>query len=116
MNDWQVVPKRNTVNGLKFRLKGKGHTLTVYIGSDIRRKLKKYKPNGWCNIYQKSNNLMVQMGCVSDNNSRRVGTHIFSLPYSLVEAYWKDGAREIEIPAAVEKGNLILLDLRDLGK
>jgi len=117
MNDWQVVPRRRTIDGVKFRLHGKkGNKLNVYIGSGLKKRLKGYRPDSYCNIYSKGDNLMVQVVCVSDSNSRKLRGSVFSLPYSLVEAYWKDGAREIEIPAVVEKGNLILLDLRDLSK
>ena len=116
MNDWQIVPRRAIVSGIKFRLHGNGHTLTVYIGSGIRKRVKGYKPKGWCNVYSKGDNLMVQLVCVSDKNSRRVANNVFSLPYSVVSKHWQDGAKEIEIPAKVEKGNLILLDLRDLGR
>jgi len=116
MNDWQVVPRRATVNGIKFRLHGNGHTLTVYIGSGVRKTIKKYKEKGWCNIFSKGNNLMIQLVCVCDNNSRKLSGNVFSLPYSVVREYWPDGAKEKEISATVEKGNLIMLDLRDFGE
>ena len=116
MNDWQIVPKKKTVSGVKFRLRGKGTKLQIYIGLELRKGINGYNPNGWCNIYKKGNDLMVQLVSEPSGDSRRMGASAFSLPYSLVEAYWKDGAREIEIPAVIEKGNLIMLDLRDLGK
>ena len=118
MDEWQMVPKKKGVNGVKFRLRGGGTKLAVYIGLKLRKGIRGYNPNGWCNIYKKENDLMVQLVKESDKNSRRMGGSTFTLPYSLVEPYWKDNARrtEIEIPARVEKGNLILLDLRDLGK
>jgi len=115
MNDWQVVPKRRTISGLKFALHG-GSKLTVYIGAGTRRKIKGYKPNSHCNVYIKGDYLMVQFTCEPDKNSRIIGNSVFSLPYGLVSKHWKDGAREILIPAIVEKDSLVLLDLRDLGK
>ena len=116
MNDWQIVPKKKTVSGVKFRLRGKGMKLQAYIGMILRKGISGYNPNGWCNIYRKGNDLMVQLTDKPGGDSRRMGASAFSLPYSLVKEHWRDGAREIEIPAVVEKGNLILLDLRDLGK
>ena len=116
MTNWQLVPKRGTVSGLKFRLRGKGTKLAAYIGQELREGISKYDPNGWCNIYRKGDSLMVQLVSSPDTDSRKMGNSIFSLPYSVVKSYWVDGCREIEIPAVVEKGNLILLDLRDLGK
>ena len=116
MNDWQIVPKKKGVSGVKFRLRGAGTKLTVYIGLELRKGIRGYNPNGWCNIYKKGSDLMVQLVKEPDKNSRRMGGSTFTLPYSLVESYWKDSATEIEIPAIVEKSNLILLDLKDLGK
>ena len=115
MNDWQVVPKRRTISGLKFALHG-GSKLTVYIGAGTRRKIKGYKPNGHCNIYTKGDYLMVQFTCIPNKNSRVIGNSVFSLPYGLVSKHWQDGAKEIEIPAIVEKASLILVDLRDLSR
>jgi len=117
MNNWQVVPRRKASDGIQFRLHGAtGNKLTIYIGSGLSKRIKDYKRNGWCNVYRKDDNLMVQIIYKPDGQSRKVSNSVFSLPYSVVEAYWKDEVRRIEIPAVVEKGNLILLDLRDLGK
>ena len=117
MNDWQVVPKRRTINGLKFRLHGKtGNKLTVYIGSGLHKGMKGYSPDGYCNVYRKGNSLMVQLVCEPDSHSRRLGHNVFSLPYSLVSKHWQNGKREIEVPAKVEKDSLILVDLKDLGR
>jgi len=116
MTDWQVVPKKHRVDGVKFRLRGKGTKLAVYIGLKLRQEISGYDPNGWCDIYKKPNSLMVQLVKIPSADSRKIGASAFSLPYSLVSEHWRDGQREIEIPAVVEKGNLILLDLRDLGK
>ena len=116
MNDWQIIPKKRTVSGVKFRLRGAGTKLAVYIGLELRRKISGYNPNGWCNIYRKGNDLMVQLVKEPDEDSRSMGSSTFTLPYSVVREHWKDDAKEIEIPAMVKKGNLILLDLRDLGK
>ncbi len=116
MNDWQVVPKRRTINGIKFRLRSANGKLMIYIGSSLRKKLKNCNLNGYCNIYKKDVHLMIQLTCSPDGNSRRLWRGASCLPYELVRQHWQDGAREREIPAKVEKGNLILLDLRDLGK
>ena len=115
MNDWQIVPKRRTISGLKFALHG-GSKLTVYIGAGTRRKIKGYKPNGYCNVYTKGDYLMVQFTCIPNKNSRVIGNSVFSLPYGLVSKHWQDGAREILIPAVVEKASLIVLDLKDLAR
>ena len=116
MNDWQIVPKRGTVSGLKFRRKGKYGKLMVYIGSGLRKELKKFRQNSWCNIYHKRDSLMIQLTCSPDSNSRRVWRGVFCLPYELVRQHWQGDRGEIEIPAKVEKGSLLLVDLRDLGK
>ena len=117
MNDWQRIPKRKTVSGLKFRLHGKtGNKLTVYIGSGLHKGIKGYSPDGYCNVYRKGDNLMVQLVCIPDSHSRKLGNNVFSLPYALVSKHWQNGKREIEVPAKVEKDSLILVDLKDLAR
>ena len=116
MNDWQIVLKKKAVSGVKFRLRGRGSKLQVYIGLKLRKGISRYNPNGWCNIYKKGNGLMVQLVSEPGEESRSMGSSAFTLPYSAVREHWKEGAMEIEIPAVVEKGNLIMLDLRDLGE
>ena len=116
MNDWQVVPKQKMVSGVKFRLRGAGKKLAVYLGVELRKRIKGYRPDEWCNVYQKANSLMIQLVDSPDTDSRKIKNSIFTLPYSVVEGHWKGGCGEADIPVIVEKDNLILVDLRDLGK
>ncbi len=116
MNDWQVVPKRSTVNGLKFRLRGEGKKLAVYLGVELRKRIKGYRPDEWCNVYRKANSLMIQLVNSPDTDSRKIKGSIFTLPYSVVSKHWKNGREEVDVPVVIEKDNLILIDLKDLAR
>jgi len=116
MNDWQIVPRRNMVQGMKFKLHRPGKKLHIYLGVGLRKKIKGYKSNGWVGVYRRGKDLMIQLLSVPDENSRKMSNSTFSLPFSLVEKYWKDGARGIEIHVIIEKENLLLVDLQDLSR
>lgn len=116
MNEWQVVPRRTKVSGLKFRLRGKGNKLTVYIGAGARETIRGYNGYCYCNIYKKGSDLMIQLTKKSTKESRKVSNWIFSLPFRVVKQYWTAGAKEIEVVSVVEKNNLLLVDLRSLGE
>lgn len=113
MDNYRIIKKRQPATGLRFRFLRRNH-VAVYINAGMQRQLEDFQRDGWCNVYAKNSSMMIQITNKPVADSRHIRHSCLSLPLGLIKEYWPDGIDYKIIPATVEKGSIIVADLRDL--